>query len=63
MGGFRSNLREKSLLVKEKWAFVLTRLAAVCYRQRSGAAVLCPPFWRSPGGAFRVGVVVVLGID
>jgi len=28
------------LLVKEKWAIVLTRLAGVCYRLDSDAAVL-----------------------
>ena len=31
--GFNSVIREKSLLVKEKWAFVLTPIAGVCYRR------------------------------
>ena len=62
--GFRSNLREKCLLVKEKWPIVLTRIAGVCYRH----ALLMPqsfaPLPRlSLRGSCRVGVVVVLGLD
>jgi hypothetical protein len=30
--GVYTNLREKCLLVKEKWAIVLTGIAGVCYR-------------------------------
>jgi hypothetical protein len=38
--GSTTNLREKCLLVKEKWAIVLTVVAGVCYRLDSDAAVL-----------------------
>jgi hypothetical protein len=31
--GVLSNLREKCLLVKEKWPIVLTPIEEVCYRQ------------------------------
>jgi len=38
--GSTTNLREKCLLVKEKWAIVLTVVAGVCYGFDTDAAVL-----------------------
>jgi hypothetical protein len=62
--GSDPNLREKCLVVKEKWAIVLTRITAVCYRHGFNAPVFCP-LPRSPPecGSARIGVVVVLGLD
>jgi len=42
--GLTSNLREKCLLVKEKWAIVLTPIAQVCYRFK----LLMPTFFSTP---------------
>jgi hypothetical protein len=61
--GLRSNLREKSLLVKEKWPIVLTRLPAFAIVTAPDAEVLCSSPRLSLRGPHRVGVVVVLGID
>jgi hypothetical protein len=58
--GLNLNLREKCLLVKEKWAIVLTGIALVCYRldllmpmffspasdRVQMAAPVCVPAWR-----------------
>ena len=60
--GFDSNLREKCLLVKEKWPIVLTAIAEVCYRLN-----LLMPTSFSPvsdtvqacGTRVRVGLVVL----
>jgi hypothetical protein len=58
------NIREKYLLVKEKWPIVLTGIAGVWYRRVSGAAVVYPlRRHQSFGAGVRVGVVVVLGSD
>jgi hypothetical protein len=62
--GSDPKIREKCLLVKEKWAIVLTGIAGVCYRLVSDAAVVQPLDRRQSFGArLRVGVVVVLGSD
>jgi hypothetical protein len=56
------NLREKCLLVKEKWPIVLTAIAEVCYRSdTSDADVLQRCFWyqSSCGTRVRVGLVVL----
>jgi hypothetical protein len=58
--GLNPNLREKCLLVKEKWPIVLTGIAGVCYRLHllmptsfspasdrvETAAPVCAPAWR-----------------
>jgi hypothetical protein len=61
--GYGSNLREKSLLVKEKWPIVLTPLPGFAIVTPPDAAVFCPPPRLSLRGPCRVGVVVVSGID
>jgi hypothetical protein len=62
--GSLPNIREKCLLVKEKWAIVLTGIAGVCYRQLSDAAVVRPDVRPPPDRTcVRVGRVVVLGHD
>jgi hypothetical protein len=55
-------IREKCLLVKEKWPIVLTAIAGVCYRRVSDAAV-GQPLGRRQSFDARVGVVAVLGSD
>jgi len=65
--GSTTNLREKCLLVKEKWAIVLTAIAPVCYRRGSDASAR-QLWFRSPlrdavpPDGRRV-VVVVLELD
>jgi len=61
--GFGSNLRQKSLLVKEKWPIVLTRLSSFAIVTTPDAEVLCSSPRLSLCGPCRVGVVVVSGID
>jgi hypothetical protein len=61
------NLREKCLLVKEKWVIVLTGIAGVCYRRASDASHLQLWFDPLPSGTAPLegcGVVaVVLELD